>query len=338
MGCLLVIENLNYYNVFHTVAKTGSISKAAGQLFISQPAVSKAINNLEKEIGAVLFFRNSRGVTLTDEGRILYDYIDRAIDNISKGEESLKKHSELGVGHISIGVSTSLCKHILLDYLKDFIKDNPHINVRIDCHSTLNTLKLLKNEEIDIGLICSTDLPKDIFYKPIQEIHDIFVTSTDYIDNFRMLDGEQAFNESEALPTLITGNIGSLISSNKKTTTTDAWLSADKIRDLMENSNLMVLEEANVTRTHIDNYLSQQGIHPSRILEINNMDLLIDFAAIGMGIAAVVKEFALDALNSGQIIELPLKAPIKERTVGFAYADSKNKSTALSKFIEYCGV
>ncbi len=320
------------------VANTGSISKAAGQLFISQPAVSKAITNLEEEIGTVLFFRNSRGVTLTDEGRVLYDYIDKAMDNISKGEESLKKYTELGVGHIRIGVSTSLCKHILLDYLKDFIQDNPHINVSIDCHSTLNTIKLLKDEKIDIGLICSTDLPKDIVYKPIREIHDIFVTSNDYIDNFRIWDGDTDNTENEAMPTMITGNIGSLISSDRKIKAKNTWFSEDKIRNLMENSNFMVLEEANVTRNHIDNYLSQQNIHPSRILEINNMDLLIDFAAIGMGIAAVVKEFALDALNSGQIIELPLKTPIKERTVGFAYADGKNKSTALGKFIEYCGV
>lgn len=333
-----MVENLNYYNVFHTVARTGSISKAAGQLFISQPAVSKAITNLEEAVGTVLFYRSSKGVTLTDEGRVLYDYIDKAMDNISKGEESLKKYTELGVGHIRIGVSTSLCKHILLDYLKDFIKDNPHINVSIDCHSTLNTLKLLRNEEVDIGLICSTDLPKGIVYKPIQEIHDIFVTSSDYIDNFQIWDSTPQSSVNEALPNMITGNIGSLISSGKKNKTKNTWLSANNIRELMENSNLMVLEEANVTRTHIDSYLAAQNIHPSQILEINNMDLLIDFAAIGMGVAAVVKEFALDALNSGQIIELPLACPIKDRTVGFAYNEGKNKSTALSKFIEYLGV
>ena len=151
-----MINNLNYYNVFYTVAKTGSISRAANQLYISQPAVSKAISNLEENMGIALFVRNSRGVALTEEGTILYDYIERALDNIIKGEESLKKYNELGIGHIRIGVSPSLCKHILLDYLKPFIKDNPNIKVSIDCHSTKNTIRLLKNEEIDIGLICET--------------------------------------------------------------------------------------------------------------------------------------------------------------------------------------
>ena len=163
-----MINNLNYYNVFYMVAKTGSISRAANQLYISQPAVSKAISNLEESIGIALFVRNSRGVALTEEGTILYDYIERALDNIVKGEESLKKYNELGIGHIRIGVSTSLCKHILLDYLKPFIKDNPNIKVSIDCHSTKNTIRLLKNEEIDIGLICETELPKNITYSHIR--------------------------------------------------------------------------------------------------------------------------------------------------------------------------
>ena len=179
-----MINNLNYYNVFYMVAKTGSISRAANQLYISQPAVSKAISNLEESIGIALFVRNSRGVALTEEGTILYDYIERALDNIVKGEESLKKYNELGIGHIRIGVSTSLCKHILLDYLKPFIKDNPNIKVSIDCHSTKNTIRLLKNEEIDIGLICETELPKNITYSHIRSIHDIFVANSDYIDNF----------------------------------------------------------------------------------------------------------------------------------------------------------
>ena len=140
-----MINNLNYYNVFYMVAKTGSISRAANQLYISQPAVSKAISNLEESIGIALFVRNSRGVALTEEGTILYDYIERALDNIVKGEESLKKYNELGIGHIRIGVSTSLCKHILLDYLKPFIKDNPNIKVSIDCHLT---------DDVMPGVVC----------------------------------------------------------------------------------------------------------------------------------------------------------------------------------------
>ena len=296
------MENLNNYYNFYIVAKTGNISKAAKQLFVSQPALSKSITRLEEAAGVKLFHRTSRGVRLTDEGQMIYSYVERAFDNLSKGEETLRNVNELGIGHIRIGVSTSLCKYILLDYLKDFIHDNPHINVSIDCHSTLNTLKLLEQDEIDIGLICDTDISPRMIYQPVKEIHDIFVASRDYIENM---------------------NVGRDITPDT--------------REILEQSTLMVLEEANVTRNYIDRYLLNENIRCSQMLEVNNMDLLIDFAAIGMGVAAVVREFADSYLNSGQIIELPLSHPISKRTVGFVFADSKKESTVLKRFMEYVG-
>ncbi len=355
-----MISNLNNYVIFHTVAKAGNISKAANQLYISQPAISKAISKLEEELGNALFNRSSRGVTLTEEGQVLYEYVERAFDSLNMGEENLKNYKELGIGHIRIGVSTSLCKHILLDYLKDFIRENPNIKFSIDCHSTLNTIKLLKNDDIDIGLICNTELPKGIVYSPVKEIHDVFVASPEYLDNFYERNGNALDDViMDELSPHIKGNIIPLLGASKragKNTSSDSLYNdsdsaADNptdsslpnhsnitTTDILENSNLMVLEEANVTRTHVDEYLRSQGISCSQVLEINNMDLLIDFAAIGMGVASVVREFAHEQLSSGVITELPLDTPIPSRSVGFAYSGMKNQSTAMKKFMEWVGV
>lgn len=354
-----MISNLNNYVIFYTVAKAGNISKAANQLYISQPAISKSISKLEAELGTALFARSSKGVTLTEEGQVLYEYVERAFDSLNMGEENLKNYKELGIGHIRIGVSTSLCKHILLDYLKDFIKENPNIKLSIDCHSTLNTIKLLRNEDIDIGLICNTELPKGIVYSPIKEIHDVFVASPEYLDNFYERNGNALDDMIDELSPYIKGNIIPLLGASKragKNTSSDSLYNdsdsaADNptdsslpnhsnitTTDILENSNLMVLEEANVTRTHVDDYLRSQGIHCSQVLEINNMDLLIDFAAIGMGVASVVREFAHEQLSSGGITELPLDTPIPSRSVGFAYSGVKNQSTAIKKFMEWVGV
>ena len=135
-------ENLNNYKVFYNVAKYKSLSKAAEKLYISQPAISKSISKLEEGLEIKLFDRTSKGVMLTDEGEVLYKHIESAFESIIKGEDEIKKIGELGIGQLRIGVSTSLCKHILLDYLKGFITMNPHIKVIIDCHSTINTIKL----------------------------------------------------------------------------------------------------------------------------------------------------------------------------------------------------
>lgn len=341
-------ENLNNYRIFYTVASLGNISKAADKLYISQPAISKSISNLEKGLGVTLFSRTSKGVSLTEEGEILYQHIGNAFDSINQAEDEIKKIHDLGIGQLKIGVSTSLCKHILLDYLKDFIDENPHIKVTIRCHSTKNTLNLLAEDKIDLGLICETDIPKGFTYKELTTIHDIFVTSDSYLDNLHLRETDQVIQDNE-YQWMFAGNITSFISDDMdsssislaNTELEESVSGTDKtsklsIKDILEKSNLMLLENNNVTRTHIDAYLASEGIYPNQVLEVNNMDLLIDFASIGMGVASVVREFALDYLDAGKIIELPLEKEIEKRTVGFIYSNNKNKSAVLKKFLEFC--
>ena len=118
-------QNLTLYRAFYAVATHLNISIAAKELYISQPAISKSIKKLEDNLGTPLFVRNSRGVKLTEEGQLLYDYVSKAFNNLESGEEQIKRIKDLGIGQIKIGVSTTLCKYILLNYLKGFIKDNP---------------------------------------------------------------------------------------------------------------------------------------------------------------------------------------------------------------------
>lgn len=112
--------NIPLYHIFLTVARSSSISGAAKSLYISQPAVSKSIKKLEESLGVSLIKRSSKGITLTNEGNILYRYLHSAFETISAGEDTLMQIHELGIGHIRIGVSSTLCKHILLPCLKDF--------------------------------------------------------------------------------------------------------------------------------------------------------------------------------------------------------------------------
>lgn len=335
-------DNLNNYKAFYTVASLGNISHAADALYISQPAISKSISKLEEGLGVKLFNRTSKGVILTDEGKILYHHISSAFDSINQGEDEIKRIHGLGIGQLRIGVSTSLCKHILLDYLQDFITENPHIKVIIDCHSTLNTMKLLLDGKIDLGLICETDIPRGFTYKTLTEIQDIFVASDSYLDNLHLREHED--QETPPDDTLLfAGNLTSLLNDSKSDGSSGDFSYKNynyklSTKEIIEKSNLMLLEKNNVTRTHIDEYLTSENIYTNQVLEVNSMDLLIDFASIGMGVASVVREFAEDYLSSGQIIELPLENPIIKRTVGFVFADNKNKPTALGKFLNFCGL
>ena len=178
--------NLNLYHIFYTAAKTSNISLAAKQLYISQPAVSKAVSKLEEMLDTTLFYRSSRGVSLTAEGRLLFEQLESAFASISYGEEQIRKIGRLGIGQITIGVSTTLCKYVLLPYLQQFIRENPHIRVSIACQPTAETIRNLQNGSIDIGLIGESRNMKELAFYPVMEIQDAFVTTKRYLTNLSM--------------------------------------------------------------------------------------------------------------------------------------------------------
>lgn len=290
-------QNLSSYRIFYTVANTGNISKAAKELYISQPAISKSIQKLEESVGCKLFSRSSRGVVLTDEGKLLYEHVSEAFETLTMGEEKLKRSIELGVGHLKIGVSSTLCKYLLLPYLKEFIRQNPHISISISCQSTNDTLKLLEDNKIDIGLIGKPENLKNIHFDFLEEIEDIFVAAKDYLRNLKA-----------------------------------RGIQKDHI---LQSSTLMLLDKNNMTRQYIDDYLQENQIIIKDSIDISDMDLLIDFARIGVGVACVIKNFVREDLENGTLMEIPLGFPIHKREVGFAYKTTTKLSKSLAEFIHF---
>lgn len=290
-------QNLSSYRIFYTVANTGNISKAAKELYISQPAISKSIQKLEESVGCKLFSRSSRGVVLTDEGKLLYEHVSEAFETLTVGEEKLKRSIELGVGHLKIGVSSTLCKYLLLPYLKEFIRQNPHISISISCQSTNDTLKLLEDNKIDIGLIGKPENLKNIHFDFLEEIEDIFVAAKDYLRNLKA-----------------------------------RGIQKDHI---LQSSTLMLLDKNNMTRQYIDDYLQENQIIIKDSIDISDMDLLIDFARIGVGVACVIKNFVREDLENGTLMEIPLGFPIHKREVGFAYKTTTKPSKSLAEFIHF---
>ncbi len=288
-------QNLNYYKAFYMVAKYKNISKAADALFISQPAISKSLSRLEENLGCTLFSRTSRGVSLTADGEILYERIREAFAAIEAGEEELRHRTELGIGQLRIGVSTTLCKYILLPYLQNFIRQHPHIRITIECQSTLHTVELLESGQIDIGLIGAPKHHGTLTFLPLKKIQDTFVATQSYLDNL----------------------------SIREHTDSDLFLSA----------TLMLLDEENITRQYINDYFYRNQIKTNQILEVSSMDLLIEFAKIGIGAACVIREFVEQELKESTLIEIPMAEPIESRSIGFAYSNSHKLSKSVLTFL-----
>lgn len=288
-------SNLNRYRLFCAVAECESISKAAELNYISQPAISKAITKMEESLGTVLFVRNHRGVSLTDEGKILYDQLKTAFDIIKLGEDQLKHINELGIGRLRLGASSILCKFMLLPYLKGFIENNPHVKITIECQSSSKIHKLLMDGRIDVALMVRPDNMTDISFFSLGEIEDIFVSTPNYLNNF------YARGES----------------------------------NIFEKGSLMLLDGENVSRLHIDRYFNENNIVPEHILEVSGMDMLIEFAKIGMGAACVIRNFVQKELESGEFVEIPLSVPVNKREVGIAFIKRTKLTSSLEKFIDY---
>ncbi len=293
-------HNLNLYHIFYTAAKCGNISAAANQLFISQPAISKSISRLEQNLGTTLFVRSSRGVSLTMEGELLYRQVEAAFAAIRLGEEQLRKAGELGMGHLSIGVSTTLCRYVLLPYLRTFIHENPHIRISVSCQSSFQTIHALENGDIDIGLIGEPARYGKLQFYPLREIQDVFVTTKSYLNNLKKR--------------MQLSQLQSHVS-------------------IFSHATLLLLDKDNLTRQYVDKYLNLDMLENDRLIEATTMDLLIEFARIDMGIACVISDFVKTELESGKLIRLKSPVPIPGRKIGFACGKTGASNPAAADFL-----
>ena len=288
--------NLSLYRIFLSTAECENISAAARKLYISQPAVSKAISKLESNLGIKLFARVPKGVMLTNEGKVLYEKVKLAFQSIEAGEDQVKNMLSGESGQLRIGASNTLIKNALLPYLSEFRKIYPQIHLAVESQSSYKTLSMLSEGKIDIGLIGLTNdfksLPDNIKYTQISEIEDIFVANPEYINN---------------LPN----------------------------KDIINHASFLMLDEENLTRKYIDHYLLSNNIEANRIIEATSMDLLVDFAKIGLGIACVIKQFIKDELQTGSLLETSIGIRIPKRSIGFVYYPDSLPSEAVKKFVEH---
>ncbi len=291
-------NNLSYYKIFFTVAKNRNISKAAKELYISQPAISKAITKLEQSLNTTLFIRNSRGVKLTYEGELLFEECKVAFQAIENGERQVKKATDMNIGALRIGVSTTLCKYILLPYLKRFMIKYPYVKIEILCVGTYEILSMMDMGDLDIGLVAKPATLKKIEYFKLGNIQDAFVVSPNYLKRIQREKNCETFEE------------------------------------LWENATLMVLDKGNITRQYIDTYFNEIDRSYKNLLEVTSMDLLIEFANIGIGIACVIKDFVKDELRDGALVEIFQEFSIPEREIGFVCNSDLIKSKSLTHFLD----
>ncbi len=271
-----MVENLEYYKVFYQVGKAGSITAAAKELNISQPAVSQSIHQLETALGCHLFRRTSRGVHLTAEGSLLYSYVEKGYQQIELGEKRLSQLQHLDTGEVRIGASDMTLRFYLLPYLEKFHELHPGIKVSVTNGPTPETLSYLSEDKIDFGVVSSPfDLKEEYASFPVAEIEDVFVAGRKFIQyKNKMLD----FTDLEKVP-------------------------------------VIMLEGNSSTKSYVDSYLARHGANVRPEFELATSDMIVQFALRNLGVGCVVKSFAQEYLDSGVLFELRFHQMIPKRQI-----------------------
>ncbi len=147
----------DYYRIFYHVAKYGSISQAAKALNRGQPNITKAMQNLENQLGCKLFVRSSRGVQLTPEGEKLCQHLTIAFEHVVAAEREILAERNLESGTVSIATTEIALHGAVLPALAAFSADYPKVKIKIHYANNRRTLELLKNGMVDFGVLTTCE-------------------------------------------------------------------------------------------------------------------------------------------------------------------------------------
>lgn len=291
--------SLDLYRIFCAVVRTGNMSRAAKELYISQPAVSMAVRQLEERMGGELLVRTARGVYPTAEGKTLYTYLSQAMGLIQAAEDKYFQMLHMETGELKIGASDSVIAHFLLPYLEQYHKHFPDISIKVTNKTTYESLRLLRNGSVDV---CFVNLPiegdGDLDVTPCMDIQDVLIGG----ERYRPL--AQVGMDVRSLP----------------------------------KYPLLLLEDLSNSRRCLDKYARENGVELSPILELGSSDLLVSFAKINLGLTFVIREFTEEALSSGGLYEIPLVPPVPKRQIGMVRLKEVAMPHALRGFVELMGL
>ena len=170
---------LELYRVFKEVAETGNISLAAKNLYISQSAVSQSVKQLETALQARLFARSPRGVSLTWEGQMLYQYVRSALGLLATGEDKLSQAQQLLLGTLTIGASDTVTSFFLTPFLETFHRQHPGIRLKIVSGRSAKVLSMLRSGAVDIAFASSPSEPGLSTWSCFAT-HSVFVAGSGY--------------------------------------------------------------------------------------------------------------------------------------------------------------
>ena len=290
--------NLDLYRVFYTVAKCGSLTRAAEELYISQPAVSQSIKQLENQLGVSLFKRTHRGMELSENGgKLIFKEVERALELFNEAENRIEQTKQDATGTIRIGASDTIFEYFLADKIVDYHGKFPAVKIELMADFTPDTIEKLKANRCDVAFV---NLPIEIdaelhLEENCARLNDIFIAGN-------------AFAELS----------GGTVSLEK-----------------LKKYPLIVMDKNTVARRTLEAFLRSVGVEFSPAIEVGSWDLMKRLVARGMGVGVIPRQYALREIQSGELFEVQTDPVLPVRSIGMLLPKNQPVSYALHSFIEY---
>ena len=286
---------LNFYHleVFYAVARHLNFSRAAEELYISQPAVSKHVKDLEKDLGVDLFRRNGRRVELTDAGRLVYDYAGHALVLTEGLRRALVEMHSPGHGYLRLAATHALATYVVPRVLATFQVRYPDVQLALQVSSKGTTIRQVLQHQADLGIIDCHAIPSDVQWQRFARVPVVLLASPNH-----------HFSG---------GGIVNLVELSQETIITE--------------------EKGSDTREALERELERLRVRPGRMLEIGNIEAIKGAVAAGLGVAFLPKICVAAELSGGDLIELAVQGFSLETQLGVVFARGRHASSIALAFV-----
>lgn len=287
---------MDFYQLsyFMKVAETGNVSRAAEELFITQPAVSKQIKALEEELGERLFDRLGKKVFLTRTGQVLYSHAEKILRSMEDAKTAVKDMSEECSGQLVIGTSDHISIHRLPDLLKRYITTFPKVDLKLRCHRSETILDMVTRNAVDLGVITLPALPGRNL-----------VARTVWVDPMSLVFPRG--HPLEKLPVV-------------------------RLRDVT-SYGIILPESDTTTRKAIDLAFSKKRLAPHVAMEVAYIETIKGLVKAGLGISILPDKAVEGEIEGGVMARAQIRDAAFTRNLGVIYLKAKFLSRPARQFL-----
>ena len=284
----------NLYKIFLYLYEEKSISKTANKLYVSQPAISYSLKELENQLGYTLFYRNSKGIEPTLEAKELYNYISAAFNILQDAEEHIKNLNDLNVGEIRIGIPSNVCFLYLSKYILSFRKEYPGVKFSIISKSMEEMIEMLETRKLDI-IIGTTPInsEKKLTKIVLAKLHNCFAYNRNALKN----------------------------------------ISIKTVKDLNNYSLILPSSGSSSAREKLDEYFEEENIKLQPTIETTTTELMLDMVRKGVGIGYFISDTINSQPDRENYEMITFNNDLPDVDICLAYID-EFVPIATKKFIE----